>query len=553
MSAESQSPRYISLIKGNDEVRRWTLPAESEWRSPRREEPASLLFNFQPSRPLGRQSLLRAKADLLLAPHVRAARDDAYAAAIVRHSPTVASAAASCAKAAVINGQPRETALIKAAAHATALSAGLHALIASCVGERAGALLEAGYNRLGYPGAALAGAKAYGAAMWMAHPQAAAEAASVAAANACEAAAMRDDPRLATLQSRGSVTSDVADEARVAGVAAAEAVVRGASFDDAITAGRAAAQAMHQGLEERAALCAGATATSVSMSGRGQGAAMAAAISAGQSLRAGHAWDDSMGAGIAAGEAIEGGMSFEEAMLAGNRAAEGTDKYAVPLSASKHLSLSLAPSLSLAISSLRPSQPPTCLQFLLHRRYRLELLDGGEQPIRSWHIGIDDSRAIACGTTGNSAARMETQRTKARSMEARVQQYLDGRLKREELTALLKRRADVTTEKQGTCKQGTLPPPSPAAVEANTDPSTSDAAAAKAATPAAASAAPSPGAEHEASAAAEAPEATADSPAADPIIMLEDAADVLVDAVAIEVAKPGQPEPESRGAGCLLM
>ena len=164
--------------------------------------------------------LTLAPADLLLAPPVRTARDAAYDAALTAgHSPEVAAAAAAVAARAVIAMNPLNVALVIAAATAHSLMDGYSPELSTSAAECAADLFASGFSA----GAALAGARAYTEARFQGQSdRGCLEAASVAAASACEQAAAADPNVLAAL-SRGEIPPDVFVQSAAAGAEACAA------------------------------------------------------------------------------------------------------------------------------------------------------------------------------------------------------------------------------------------------------------------------------------------------------------------------------------------
>ena len=326
--------KYVALLKGGKEVRRWELPeaARQSVRGRTREphtgaDGSGAYFNQNVVANISDGKLNAASTEVLLSAPVRAARDRAYAAAIAAgHSPEHAKLAADAAAKQIMLGKGMDAALTAAEATANALADGLHPLIAEHVGARAADLFAKGFSK----GAALEGAKAYGKCMASAMPKEAAEAASLAAACACEAAGERD-PAIAEALARGEVPPEVAKQAEVSANAAGDAIASGASPQAAAVAGRVAAFAKHKGQSDLACAAAGAASATAIMAGHTEQAAMVSGMAAGDAIEGGASWGEAMAAGAAAAQAFSEGRDLNDALDAGRRAASGVDTFSLQL------------------------------------------------------------------------------------------------------------------------------------------------------------------------------------------------------------------------------
>ena len=191
---------------------------------------------------------------MLLAPPIRAARDEAYHAAVgAGHSPAIAAAAAAAATTRWWrSGRPRSCALDRQG-HRARRVRGLALPYLLCDCPSCGALLE---EDAFSPGAALAGGLAYGGAALVPKSAAACEAAAIAAAAECVEAA-EGSPDLEESLAAGELPPKLQRRAYAAGAAAAEAIALGASSDAAAAAGRAAGHAVAEGFSAKAAAAAG--------------------------------------------------------------------------------------------------------------------------------------------------------------------------------------------------------------------------------------------------------------------------------------------------------
>jgi len=250
---------------------------------------------------------------------------------------------------AVVNQQEPRTALIMAAAHATALSRGFHPLIAQSSGVRAAELLAEGQMQ----GSALVGAESYAEVRSQQFSAEAAAAASTAACAACEAACERE-VEITNVLARGGVPEQVRKQATASAFSVAEAIQENATAEAAEVAGRAAAVSLYKGHEAVVARGAGKAASRAMMAGCSQKAALIAGLAAGESIESGFSPEESLQASEAAALAFDKGLSYEEALQQGKDLIELTNKDI----------------------------------------YTLALLDEEKNNVKSWAVG-DESLAIA--------------------------------------------------------------------------------------------------------------------------------------------------------------